>query len=219
MQEPIVADRHGNLFNKEGFLREWISDKKAVKARFPHISSPITDLILLHFEPNKQYTKKKVEMPARGEPGPWICPLKPNIEVNGIHRFSFIEPCGHVFCDEVICMDLLEGLSIAKYRARDFVIPADALCPKCSCPVKHIIPLVPTREELVLLEEEFPSQSSEKDSSKKKKKKHHHDHNSEAQSGDQNTPQAPPSPTPLPSKDTPSTELLQTKTMHKPTPK
>ena len=177
--DPIVADRYGNLFNKEGFLKEWITNKHTVKTRFPHIKNPITDLIQVKFEKNTQYSKKDIELPHRGEPGPWICPLRPNIEVNGLHRFSVLEPCGHAFCDETVCVDILDNIPLSRYYLRAFVLPPAATCPLCSAQIQHIIPLVPPKEEVLLLEQGYSQQPESSDSDKKKKKKdHHHRHHS-----------------------------------------
>ena len=157
--EPIVADRQGNLFSKEGFLEQWILHKKTVKSLFPHIHNPHKDLITVHFHPNSAYTKKEIIKPERGEPGPWVCPLKENIEVNGQHRFSVLEPCGHVFSDASVCNDILSNVSINDYHQRRFTLKekekgkqeTEILCPLCSTAISNIIPLAPPKEETVLL--------------------------------------------------------------------
>ncbi|KAH7822735.1 putative Rtf2 RING-finger [Monocercomonoides exilis] len=160
LSEPIVADSFGNLFSKEHFIQEWIARKKEVKRLFPYIKNPLKDLIELHFTPNKSYTKTVITIPSHGESGPWICPLKNEIEVNGKQRFSYFSPCGHVISDIAICTFILEKTSLDKYHSHAYSLPKEASCPVCSSIISSIIPINPPKEELLIQRPEIKNSNT-----------------------------------------------------------
>ncbi|KAA6395888.1 MAG: putative protein RTF2 [Streblomastix strix] len=169
LTEPIVADKEGNLFNKESFIREFMARKKQVRQQFPSIRSPLKDLITLHFTANSAFTKRNITKPNSGESGPWRCPIQNEIEVNGKHRFSYLVPCGHVISDAAILSLMFDGITAADYRIMNYKIPDTGLnCPICGEQTAELIPLAPTSEELNARLKQFThisTSSSHQDSS------------------------------------------------------
>ncbi|KAK2954093.1 putative DUF602 family protein [Blattamonas nauphoetae] len=147
LSDPIVVDCRGNMFNKETFLKEFLSNKNEVRAAFPHIRNPLKDLIQVFFTPNPAYTRNRVEFPQEHQPGPWVCPLRSDIEVNGKQKFTCLSPCGHALCDASVCEVLLPEEDISMFRRHPVSITKQVNCPVCSAKVTNLIPLIPTNEE------------------------------------------------------------------------
>lgn len=89
LQQPIVSDYKGRLYNKDAVL-EWLLDKdeSSVAAQvIPHIQS-VKDIVELHFETSKD--------------GDWICPLSQR-EVKALtYRFVYVAESGWVYSESAI---------------------------------------------------------------------------------------------------------------------
>lgn len=117
LNEPIVGDALGNLYNKEAIIN-WLLDKsqfsKGQKELVKHITS-LKDVVDVH--PKYDNSSKD---PV------WICPLsqKDVIKESLSTKFVYIVPCGHVFSknaitelDEPTCSECEH-----KYLNRDIIV-------------------------------------------------------------------------------------------------
>ena len=114
---PIVADRVGNLFNKEDLVRALLD--KRLPAAFRHVRS-LRDVFAVEFHANP-------DAAAAAEGAPWICPVA--LVPVGELPFVLLCPCGHV-------------LSERAWRE----LAAAAACPQCAAPCS-VIRLNPPRAE------------------------------------------------------------------------
>uniref|UniRef100_A0A6B2L9Z0 Uncharacterized protein n=1 Tax=Arcella intermedia TaxID=1963864 RepID=A0A6B2L9Z0_9EUKA len=154
LQQRIVCDAFGNVFNKEAILKCLI--EKTMPEGFNHIRS-IKDVFDLHFTRNQKYDEtQQIHVGMEGSllDSPFECPLtgKP---VNGQHAFSALRSCGHVFSDK--------GLQ---------EILADSNCFVCQ---KHfresdVVILNPPEDVLFELRVKFLEQMKEKKAERKKEK-------------------------------------------------
>jgi len=93
----IVCDRLGNLFDKCSVVKAIV--EKTLPSTYSHIHS-LRDLINVTFSENSEFDAN-----AESQTGtrigstfksPFVCKMT-GLHVNGIHRFSVLIPCGHVF--------------------------------------------------------------------------------------------------------------------------
>ena len=101
---PIVADRVGNLFNKEELVKALL--EKRVPAAFRHVRS-LRDVFELHFHAN-------ADVDAASD-DPWVCPIA--LVPVGALPFVALHPCGHV---------------VSERAWRELNAANDAACPQCA---------------------------------------------------------------------------------------
>lgn len=89
LRPPCVADRLGNLFNKEPLVEALLA--KSLPREFAHIRG-LKDMIPIHFDeiPGLKSDDKDINFGARFQ-----CPIT-GLEFNGKYRFYALRGCGHV---------------------------------------------------------------------------------------------------------------------------
>lgn len=96
LEEPIVCDELGNLFNKEAILNALIN--KSITIQFAHIRS-LKDVKTLNLCKNLNYSildEKESELPAL-----FSCPIT-KMEFNGNHPFVAIWSTGYVLSEKAL---------------------------------------------------------------------------------------------------------------------
>lgn len=117
LNEPIVGDALGNLYNKEAVIN-WLLDRtqfsKGQKDLAKHITS-LKDVVEIH----PKYV-------ISGKRPTWICPLsQKDVRKESLStKFVYIVPCGHVFSknaitelDETVCSECEHT-----YKKRDIIV-------------------------------------------------------------------------------------------------
>jgi len=150
LKPPIVADKLGNLFNKE-FVIKGLLEKNFPK-EFSYIKS-LKDVMEIHFKENPAHNDKErmsVVVVDVGEEAPFICPIS-GLEVGSGYKFSVLKSCGCVISERAL---------------RE--CPGDT-CLVCNKPYTKddVMPLNPNEEELKDLKKKF---KEEKENNKKEKK-------------------------------------------------
>lgn len=87
--DPIVADRVGNLFNKEALVRALL--EKRMPDGFRHVRS-LRDVSDVHFHANPDA--------SAAEETPYICPVA--LVPVGVLPFVLMLPCGHVVSERAL---------------------------------------------------------------------------------------------------------------------
>jgi hypothetical protein len=150
LNEPVVCDCLGNLFNKEALINRLLEKKME---GFTHIRS-LKDVVTLQMAKNPNYKPDEVT-DYDNIVFPFICPIT-GYEANGKHRFSAIRTCGHVFSDKALAE-----------------VPSST-CLLCQTPYTKddLIPLNPPDDEQRVLKEKLALANREKKKEKKHKQKH-----------------------------------------------
>lgn len=158
LRRPIVACEMGRLYNKDAII-EYLLDKSAERPNAEAVThirgmKDIKDLILTD---NPEWEGERRN--AKGDKyedncGMFICPVV-GLEMNGKHRFCYLQTCGCVFSD----------------RAMKEV--KTAICHKCGDPFKNedIIILNGTKEEVQKLRVQMEEKRAKAKTKKSKKSK------------------------------------------------
>jgi len=132
LNEPIVADDLGNLYNKEAVLKYLMSKKP--EPQFLHIRN-LKDVVTLKLQVNPSLTDAdKKDMVKEGEDKfipRWVCPIT-RVDTNGKNKFVALRSCGCVMSER--------GLR---------EVPS-SVCLVCAKPytAADLLPLVPAPNEL-----------------------------------------------------------------------
>ncbi|KAM6927248.1 replication termination factor 2 [Xenentodon cancila] len=167
LKRPIVACELGRLYNKDAII-EYLLDKSAERPNTEavvHIRG-IRDIKELNLTDNPEWEGERRS--AKGDRyedihcGMFICPVV-GLEMNGKHRFCYLQTCGCVFSDR----------ALKEVKAE--------ICHKCGDPFKNddIVVLNGTKEEVEKLRERMV----EKRSKAKTKVRNHFLHSTEPRSG------------------------------------
>ncbi|KAM3622193.1 uncharacterized protein V6R79_021661 [Siganus canaliculatus] len=159
LRRPIVACEMGRLYNKDAII-EYLLDKSAERPNAEavvHIRG-IKDIKELNLTDNPEWEDEKRN--AKGDKyedihcGMFICPVV-GLEMNGKHRFCYLQTCGCVFSDRAMKEIKTE------------------ICHKCGDPFKDedIVVLNGTKEEVEKLRERMQERRSKAKSKKSKKSK------------------------------------------------
>jgi len=127
LEEPIVCDELGNLFNKEAILNALVN--KSMTIQFAHIRS-LKDIKTLKLCKNLNYSildEKESELPAF-----FSCPIT-KMEFNGNHPFVAIWSTGYVLSEKALREVGFESLQIeyGPYKSTDVIklIPLESELP------------------------------------------------------------------------------------------
>ncbi|CAD5116980.1 DgyrCDS5815 [Dimorphilus gyrociliatus] len=93
LQEPIVSDQLGKLFNKESILEFLLDKEKYASTNVGHIKN-MKDVVQLKF-------RKNPELEDHPTAPKFICPMS-GIEMDGTFRFVYLLNCGCVFAEKAI---------------------------------------------------------------------------------------------------------------------
>ncbi|KAJ3125400.1 hypothetical protein HK098_000287 [Nowakowskiella sp. JEL0407] len=167
LQQPIVADNLGRMYNKEAML-SYLLDKNAYgdgDLICSHISKP-RDLINLKLTPNPAYSESSGSFLSQSQASvnpddnlvaKFICPISQK-EMNGKHRFNIITTCGCVVSEQAF---------------KEIPSTSCLICTKPFTPL-DVIPINPSDEELPALKtrlEKIKASFLLLDADKKSKKK------------------------------------------------
>ncbi|XP_069547139.1 replication termination factor 2 [Brachyistius frenatus] len=159
LRRPIVACDLGRLFNKDAVI-EYLLDKTAERPNteaVAHIRG-IKDIKELNLIDNPEWEGERRN--AKGDRyedincGMFICPVV-GLEMNGKHRFCYLQTCGCVFSDRALKEVKTE------------------ICHKCGDPFKEedIVVLNGTKEEAEKLKERMEERRATAKTKKSKKRK------------------------------------------------
>ncbi|XP_038161567.1 replication termination factor 2 [Cyprinodon tularosa] len=159
LRRPIVACELGRLYNKDAII-EYLLDKSAERPNaeaVTHIRG-IKDIKELNLTDNPEWEGERRN--AKGDRyediycGMFICPVV-GLEMNGKHRFCFLQTCGCVFSDRALKEVKTE------------------ICHKCGDPFKDedIVVLNGTKEEVQKLREKMEERRAKAKPKKSKKSK------------------------------------------------
>ncbi|XP_026162499.1 replication termination factor 2 [Mastacembelus armatus] len=159
LRRPIVACELGRLYNKDAII-EYLLDKTAERPNaeaVEHIRG-IKDIKELNLTDNPEWEGERRN--TKGDRyedihcGMFICPVV-GLEMNGKHRFCYLQTCGCVFSDRALKEVKTE------------------ICHKCGDPFKDedIIVLNGTKEELEALREKMEERRAKAKTKKTKKSK------------------------------------------------
>lgn len=158
LRRPIVACEMGRLYNKDAII-EYLLDKSAERPNAEAVThirgmKDIKDLILTD---NPEWEGERRN--AKGDKyedncGMFICPVV-GLEMNGKHRFCYLQTCGCVFSDRAMKEVKTE------------------ICHKCGDPFKNedIIILNGTKEEVQKLRVQMEEKRAKAKTKKSKKSK------------------------------------------------
>ncbi|XP_034021958.1 replication termination factor 2 isoform X3 [Thalassophryne amazonica] len=157
LRRPIVACELGRLYNKDAVI-EYLLDKSAQRPNsevVTHIRG-IKDIKELNLTDNPEWEGERRN--AKGDRyedihcGMFICPVV-GLEMNGKHRFCYLQTCGCVFSDRALKEVKTE------------------ICHKCGDPFQDedIVVLNGTKEEVEKLSEKMEEKRVKAKKSKKKK--------------------------------------------------
>ncbi|KAI9470408.1 Rtf2 RING-finger-domain-containing protein [Zychaea mexicana] len=161
LQTPIVSCGLGKLYNQDAII-EYLLDKNAYgdgDKICSHISSP-KDTVKLNLTPNPSYDESKSdkdsttmghldkEMKSR-----FICPISMK-EMNGKHRFVYLDTCGCVFAEQ----------SLKEVKSKE--------CVSCGKPFEseNVIVINPNKEELDGMKTVIKAKKAQAKAEKKAKK-------------------------------------------------
>lgn len=159
LRRPIVACELGRLYNKDAVI-EYLLDKSAERPNaeaVTHIRG-IKDIKELNLTDNPEWEGERRN--AKGDRyedihcGMFICPVV-GLEMNGKHRFCYLQTCGCVFSDRALKEVKTE------------------ICHKCGDPFKDedIVVLNGTKEEVQKLREKMEERRAKAKTKKSKKSK------------------------------------------------
>lgn len=159
LRRPIVACELGRLYNKDAVI-EYLLDKSAERPNaeaVTHIRG-IKDIKELNLTDNPEWEGERRN--AKGDRyedihcGMFICPVV-GLEMNGKHRFCYLQTCGCVFSDRALKEVKTE------------------ICHKCGDPFKDedIVVLNGTKEEVHKLREKMEERRAKAKTKKSKKSK------------------------------------------------
>ncbi|KAM4741057.1 replication termination factor 2 [Anableps anableps] len=159
LRRPIVACELGRLYNKDAII-EYLLDKSAERPNaeaVTHIRG-MKDIKELNLTDNPEWEGERRN--AKGDRyedihcGMFICPVV-GLEMNGKHRFCYLQTCGCVFSDRALKEVKTE------------------ICHKCGDPFKEedIVVLNGTKEEVQKLREKMEEKRSKAKTKKSKKSK------------------------------------------------
>lgn len=159
LKRPIVSCELGRLYNKDAII-EYLLDKSAERPNseaVTHIRG-IRDIKELNLTDNPEWEGERRN--TKGDRyedilcGMFICPVV-GLEMNGKHRFSYLQTCGCVFSDRALKEVKTE------------------ICHKCGDPFKNedVVVLNGTKEEVDKLREKMEEKRSKAKAKKSKKSK------------------------------------------------
>uniref|UniRef100_A0A1A8GJF9 Replication termination factor 2 n=1 Tax=Nothobranchius korthausae TaxID=1143690 RepID=A0A1A8GJF9_9TELE len=159
LRRPIVACELGRLYNKDAII-EYLLDKSAERPNaeaVTHIRG-IKDIKELNLTDNPEWEGERRN--AKGDRyedihcGMFICPVV-GLEMNGKHRFCYLQTCGCVFSERALKEVKTE------------------ICHKCGDPFKedNVIVLNGTKEEIDKLREKMEERRAKTKTKKSKKSK------------------------------------------------
>lgn len=159
LRRPIVACELGRLYNKDAII-EYLLDKSAERPNteaVTHIRG-IKDIKELNLTDNPEWEGERRN--AKGDKyedihcGMFICPVV-GLEMNGKHRFCYLQTCGCVFSDRALKEVKTE------------------ICHKCGDPFKDedLVVLNGTKEEVEKLREKMEARRAKAKTKKSKKSK------------------------------------------------
>ncbi|XP_029357120.1 replication termination factor 2 isoform X1 [Echeneis naucrates] len=159
LKHPIVSCDLGRLYNKDAII-EYLLDKSADRPNteaVAHIHG-IKDIKELNLTDNPEWEGERRN--AKGDRyedihcGMFICPVV-GLEMNGKHRFCYLQTCGCVFSDRALKEVKTE------------------ICHKCGDPFKDedVVVLNGTKEEVEKLKEKMEEKRAKAKTKKSKKKK------------------------------------------------
>ncbi|XP_076597439.1 replication termination factor 2 [Chaetodon auriga] len=159
LRRPIVACELGRLYNKDAVI-EFLLDKSAERPNaeaVTHIRG-IKDIKELNLTDNPEWEGERRN--AKGDRyedihcGMFICPVV-GLEMNGKHRFCYLQTCGCVFSDRAMKEVKTE------------------ICHKCGDPFKDedVVVLNGTKDEVEKLREKMDERRSKAKTKKSKKSK------------------------------------------------
>ncbi|CAG5979089.1 replication termination factor 2 isoform 2-T2 [Menidia menidia] len=159
LRRPIVSCELGRLYNKDAII-EYLLDKSAERPNTEVVSHirGIKDIKELNLTDNPEWEgERRSTKGDRYEDihcGMFICPVV-GLEMNGKHRFCYLQTCGCVFSDR----------ALKEVKAE--------ICHKCGEPFKDdtIVVLNGTKEEVEKLREKMEDKRAKSKSNKKKSKK------------------------------------------------
>lgn len=159
LRRPIVACELGKLYNKDAII-EYLLDKSAER---PNVEAVLhirgtRDIKELNLTDNPEWEGERRN--AKGDKyedihcGMFICPVV-GLEMNGKHRFCYLQTCGCVFSDRALKEVKTE------------------ICHKCGDPFKSedIVVLNGTKEEVEKLKEKMEERRVKTKTKKSKKSK------------------------------------------------
>ncbi|ODQ68273.1 DUF602-domain-containing protein [Nadsonia fulvescens var. elongata DSM 6958] len=126
LEEPLVSDYRGNIYNKTAII-EWLLEKKTrglgKEGQTTSEKFPKGAMIVQHINSMKDVVEVKL---SRDKEGNWICPLSyKEVDSMGV-RFGYLVPCGHGFTDNAIRqLDDPEGRCpecSEKFSLDDFIV-------------------------------------------------------------------------------------------------
>lgn len=159
LKRPIVSCELGRLYNKDAII-EYLLDKSAERPNseaVTHIRG-IKDIKELNLTDNPEWEGERRN--TKGDRyedilcGMFICPVV-GLEMNGKHRFSYLQTCGCVFSDRALKEVKTE------------------ICHKCGDPFKNedLVVLNGTKEEVDKLREKMEEKRAKAKAKKSKKSK------------------------------------------------
>ncbi|XP_070758833.1 replication termination factor 2 [Enoplosus armatus] len=159
LRRPIVSCELGRLYNKDAII-EYLLDKSAERPNAEAVTHVrgIKDIKELNLTDNPEWEGERRN--AKGDRyedincGMFICPVV-GLEMNGKHRFCYLQSCGCVFSDRAMKEVKTE------------------ICHKCGDPFKaeDIVVLNGTKEEVEKLREKMEQRRSKAKTKKSKKSK------------------------------------------------
>ncbi|XP_035008425.1 replication termination factor 2 [Hippoglossus stenolepis] len=159
LRRPIVSCDLGRLFNKDAII-EYLLDKTAERPNIETVTHirGIKDIKELNLIDNPEWEGERRN--AKGDRyedincGMFICPVV-GLEMNGKHRFCYLQTCGCVFSDRALKEVKTE------------------ICHKCGDPFKHedIVFLNGSKEEGEKLREKMEAKRANAKTKKSKKSK------------------------------------------------
>nr|CBN80795.1 Uncharacterized protein [Dicentrarchus labrax] len=159
LRRPIVACEMGRLFNKDAVI-EYLLDKTAERPNVEAVTHirGIKDIKELNLTDNPAWEGERRN--SKGDRyedihcGMFICPVV-GLEMNGKHRFCYLQTCGCVFSDRAMKEVKTE------------------ICHKCGDPFKEedVIVLNGTKEEVEKLREKMEERRTKAKTKKSKKSK------------------------------------------------
>ncbi|KAK2861849.1 hypothetical protein Q5P01_001382 [Channa striata] len=159
LKRPIVACELGRLYNKDAII-EYLLDKSAERPNAESVTHirGIKDIKELNLTDNPEWEGERRNIKGdRYEDihcGMFICPVV-GLEMNGKHRFCYLQTCGCVFSDRALKEVKTE------------------ICHKCGDPFKEedVVVLNGTKEEVEKLWEKMEARRAKAKTKKSKKSK------------------------------------------------
>lgn len=159
LKRPIVACELGRLYNKDAVI-EYLLDKSAERPNSEAVTHVrgIKDIKELNLTDNPEWKGERRNIKGdRYEDilcGMFICPVV-GLEMNGKHRFCYLQTCGCVFSDRAMKEVKTE------------------ICHKCGDPFKpdDVVVLNGTKEEVDILREKMEEKRAKAKTKKSKKSK------------------------------------------------